>query len=269
MYSRTKDRAGQTFGRLTALYPNGRQKRVTIWRCRCQCGNEVDVRGSNLSQKVNPVTSCGCALGYEDLTGRKFSRWTVLRRDGNDSSRNARWLCRCECGHEGRVSSDALRHGGSQSCGCIVGESHGMSFTPEYAAWGQMIGRCYNPADQQFKNYGARGIWVCDEWRGSFSAFFAHVGLRPSDKHSIDRKNNNGHYEPGNVRWATKIEQANNTRRTVRVEQDGEMRPVALIARESGASPITVASRIKAGMPLAVALKKPKGRHYRGPRVSP
>lgn len=187
-----------------------------MWVFRCDCGNEKTIRACNVKAKVNPTTSCGCALGYEDLTGRRFGRWEVMARRGNDNYRNARWLCRCDCGIQSLVSSDALRSGQSKSCGCIVKTQMGDSGSPEYAAWGAMIRRCHNPSDPHFVNYGARGICVCDEWRGSYAAFLAHVGRRPSELHSIDRVNNDGNYEPGNMRWATRSQQNSNTRRNKR-----------------------------------------------------
>lgn len=83
----------------------------------------------------------------------------------------------------------------------------------EYQCWWNMLARCYNPQDERYKWYGARGIQVCERWRASFTDFFADMGNRPSPKHSIDRKNNDGNYEPRNCRWATVKEQANNQRR--------------------------------------------------------
>jgi hypothetical protein len=91
-----------------------------------------------------------------------------------------------------------------------------MSGTPEHIAWKQMRGRCNNPRNRCFKHYGGRGIKVCDEWN-SFEAFFAYVGKRPSDKHSLDRINVNQGYEPGNVRWATSEQQQNNRRNNSRI----------------------------------------------------
>lgn len=91
-------------------------------------------------------------------------------------------------------------------------ERHGMGDTPEYEAWCHMKGRCYNPQTKQYKDYGGRGIRVCDEWRESFLAFLDHVGRRPNPQYSIHRIDNDGNYEPGNVKWATRQEQASNKR---------------------------------------------------------
>jgi len=97
-------------------------------------------------------------------------------------------------------------------------KTHGMCKTPEYLTWQHMKSRCYNPKATQYSDYGGRGITVCAEWRDDFEAFFAEVGLRPSPEYSLDRKEVNGNYAIGNVRWATAEEQANN-RRNKRLEQ--------------------------------------------------
>lgn len=163
-----------------------------------------------------------------DLTGRTFGRLTVIAfAGGQGAGRPARWFCRCSCGGNVTTTASALVRGQSTSCGCYRREqiskakrTHGESSwkqhhaTPEYSAWHGMIGRCHNQNDQNFRLYGERGIVVCARWRGSFEAFLADVGRRPSPTHSIDRIDSNGNYEPGNVRWATVFTQ-NRNRRTV------------------------------------------------------
>lgn len=91
-------------------------------------------------------------------------------------------------------------------------ESHGMRHSPEYQSWRHMKHRCNNPANPHYQNWGGRGITVFPEWVNSFSAFYAYVGPKPGPDYSIDRIDNNGNYEPGNVKWSTPLEQANNTR---------------------------------------------------------
>ena len=149
-----------------------------------------------------------------DMSGRVFGRLTVLARAENSGTRT-RWLCRCECGVEKPFQGGDLRVGKVVSCGCFrheVHTRHGLHGTREYGIWSGMIARCTNPSNTAFGYYGARGITVCDEWRSSFESFLEHIGPRPSPKHSVDRINNDGNYEPGNVRWATAKEQANNKR---------------------------------------------------------
>jgi hypothetical protein len=158
------------------------------------------------------------------LSGFVFHYWTVIGESGRRSANRNRYvLCRCECGTEREVFLPNLKNGKSKSCGCRPGKrvvplnfKHGMSETPEYQAWNSMIHRCTKKNDPGWKHYGDRGIRVCDAWLDrdhGFALFFDHVGQRPSDEHSLDRIDVDGHYEPGNVRWATREEQSRNRRK--------------------------------------------------------
>lgn len=162
-----------------------------------------------------------------DLTGQQFGRWTVIGRSPK-SARNALWICKCACGTVREVSSIHLRSGSSQSCGCLNRErlreawtTHGMSRSREYESWKQAKQRCHNPNHPQFPDWGGRGITMCPEWRNDFRAFFAYMGPRP-DGHTLDRIDNNGNYEPGNCRWATRKQQQRNRSNTVMFEYAGE-----------------------------------------------
>ena len=158
-----------------------------------------------------------------DMTGAVIGGQTVIAQDGVDRHGQARWSVRCVCGSVRAVAGGKLRRGEAGSCGCQKtqkltvahtrhGAAAGGSLTPEYRAWSGMIDRCERPSFSQFADYGGRGIRVCEEWRRDFAAFLAHVGPRPSSQHSIDRIDNARGYEPGNVRWATRTEQARNKR---------------------------------------------------------
>lgn len=163
---------------------------------------------------------------YIDETGNKYGRLTVLSKASKDKWSSILWLCSCTCGNAKVILGKYLRNGEVKSCGCAkadlikaartkhgqAGTHKGKERTIEYSTWASMIRRCYNKKEDNYKYYGGRGIKVCKSWRESFEAFFNHVGIKPSSKHSIDRINNDGNYEPGNVRWATPKEQRTNKR---------------------------------------------------------
>ncbi|KKN30611.1 hypothetical protein LCGC14_0832250 [marine sediment metagenome] len=125
----------------------------------------------------------------------------------------------------------------------------GLSRSPEYKIWSGMIERCHNPKTVPYKNYGGRGIHVCDEWRGrgGFVRFIEHVGRRPSSELTIGRIDNDGHYEPGNVRWETRVEQMANRRITRHVTIRGETMTLTAWARHIGIAVPTLSRRLRLG----------------------
>jgi hypothetical protein len=124
---------------------------------------------------------------------------------------------------------------------------HGMARTPEYDIWVDMKGGCYNPNHHKYPDYGGRGIMVCDEWRHSFVPFLNHIGKRPDPNLSLDRINNDGNYEPGNVRWATRIEQMRNQRKSIYVELDGQRLALKEICLRRGVSYEAMLRRLYCG----------------------
>lgn len=154
-----------------------------------------------------------------DLTGKVFGRLMVLSRAGVNAAKHPLWKCRCECGQEVTIRGQSLRLGDTQSCGCLHKEraseahrTHGQCKTPEHTTWLNIIQRCTNQRRADYARYGGRGIGVCERWRASFAAFLEDMGPRPSNDHSIERKDNSVGYEPGNCVWATQSEQLANRR---------------------------------------------------------
>jgi hypothetical protein len=192
-----------------------------------------------------------------DITGSVFGKLTVVCKAGNRKSGESKWMCVCECGGSTITTSSKLRKGHSKSCGCIVGEKHGLAGTPEYCTWQRMINRCYLESCKDYKDYGGRGIRVCDEWLNSFSAFLFDMGLRPSPKHSIDRIDNNGNYERENCRWATNVTQANNRRTNVVIEYNGQKLTAFEWSIITGIDQEQIAKRIGRGWTPERALTQP------------
>lgn len=199
-----------------------------------------------------------------DLTGMRFGELTVCHAIDERMWGCVMWVCKCDCGNSTKVSSANLTRGNTSSCGHLrvtrgveLRTTHGLSDTPEYMAWGDMIKRCTNPNDKGYHNYGGRGISVCYRWLSSFENFYADMGPRPSDDHSIDRRDNDGNYEPGNCHWATKEEQDNN-RRTNRVFYYKDKRyTISQLAKEFGINYETLRNRLNRGWSIENAVETP------------
>jgi hypothetical protein len=199
-----------------------------------------------------------------DLTGQRFTRWTVLRQAASsDSGQGAKWLCRCECGTERLVLSISLRSGSSTSCGCLKVEKqtrrlfrHGFTGTRIHRIWLQMLQRCLNPNHRAYRYYGGRGITICERWK-VFENFLADMGEAPAGL-SLDRfPNRNGNYEPGNVRWATHTEQMDNTSRNRHYFYKGQRYCISALARFAGIPERTLYHRlVKMQMPVEQAIQR-------------
>ena len=182
----------------------------------------------------------------EPKVGEVFGRLTVLKYVVGPPSG---WLCSCSCGGSRVVSPTRLRTGHTKSCGCrfIEGVStHGLSKSKTYKTWQQMVQRCTNEKATGYENYGGRGITICERWM-KFENFLADMGERPEGK-SLDRRTNDGNYEPGNCRWATPKEQQINRRVRVMVKVDGQVMRVRDACLLLGVHSGTIHKRIKRGV---------------------
>lgn len=181
---------------------------------------------------------------FIDLTGQKFGRLTVIERAKDHIQTNGRhivcWLCKCECGNTCEVRSADLKRGATVSCGCYGKEQrlkastkHQHTHTKLYSVWSGMIQRCTNSKARNYHNYGGKGITVCDEWLHDFQAFYDWaMASGYADNLTIDRIDNNKGYSPDNCRWATRIEQNNNTSRNHLITYNGKTQTIAQWARE-------------------------------------
>ena len=240
--SKFKDLTGQRFGKLMVvsraddyIKPNG--NKIIQWRCVCDCGNEVVVRGEYL--KSGHTKSCGC-LTSENLVGMKFGRLTVMDRESPKSKKaKGLWVCKCECGNVIKVNTSDLKSGNTTSCGCKRKETlrqlrtkHGESNTRLYNVWSDMKKRCYNTKNVDYKNYGGRGITVCDEWM-DFQNFYewaianGYDETAPRGQCTIDRIDVDGCYEPENCRWVDRYIQMNNKRNNRILTYNGESHTLA------------------------------------------
>ncbi len=189
---------------------------------------------------------------FRNLLGQRFGNLEVIGRGVKTGiSGNARWLCKCDCGRERTISAYLLFRHEEHACECKL---HRKIFSSEYATWRGMKTRCNNPTNPQYFRYGGRGIKMHKEWVNSFQSFFAYMGNKPSENHSIERINNDGNYEPGNVTWALIAEQARNRRSTRFLEFDGQRLTCTEWARKLGVSSGCIQTRLKAGWPLEKAL---------------
>jgi len=227
-----RDLAGHRYGRLWVIRDSGERtaSRDKKWLCSCSCGSGrlSAVVGQKL--RSGHTRSCGClqvesnaakkgkTVDRSSLVGRKFGRLTVVEDSGKRAVGNVIYSCICECGNTSNVRAYALKNGDTTSCGCYFTEqnySHGLYSHYLYRTWANMVARCHKPSSISYPNYGGRGISVHAAWRDEPTEFINWIdgtlGERP-EGHSLDRIDNDGNYEPDNLRWADAETQTNNRR---------------------------------------------------------
>lgn len=196
------------------------------------------------------------------LIGLRFGALVPIARAGSQR-RYAMWLCACDCGQQVTVRSDHLLYGVKKACQINnhrwrVPKPPGVTtkYRSEFKSWEHMRRRCNDPKEKTYANYGGRGIKVCARW-GKFANFIADMGPKPSPKHTIDRKNNNGNYTPKNCWWATPRQQSRNTRRSVFVRYEGKRVLLCDLVEQLGLNRQMVYGRLKIGWSLKDALSLP------------
>ena len=188
----------------------------------------------------------------EDITGRKFGRLTAIRYAGKSKGKQTLWECKCDCGKNVIVHHQNLKSGHTSSCGCFNLEStikrsstHGGSKTRLYTIWHDMLNRCYKENHRCYKDYGGKGVFVCDEWKNdkeSFCLWALSHGYKPGL--SIDRIDNDKNYCPDNCRWVTMHQQSLNTSKNVKITYDGKTQTLKEWANELGIKNTTLHNRI-------------------------
>lgn len=213
------------------------------------------------------VSTAPSSRKFMDLTGRRFGKLAVVGYAGyfqNPRGRATTWDVTCDCGVRAVVRAGHLRSGHTTSCECdhesllasgANRRTHGWSGRKGFSNWRAMIDRCTREGATGYGYYGGRGVTVYDPWVSNFDMFIEHIGPCPGAGYTIDRIDPNGHYEPGNVRWATRAEQMRNTRRNVLAEHRGVVRCVAEIERIEGIPRGFLYAHIEAGLPLQEALE--------------
>lgn len=202
---------------------------------------------------------------FVDLTDLRFGSLTVVKRVAN-RHRNSMWACACDCGNTTEVSSSDLTRGHTRSCGCLKVDFCKQHFTkhnaynsPLYVVWFDMKRRCHDERDAAYKNYGQRGISVCNEWLESFACFKEWAeGSGYREDLSLERKDNSKGYCPENCKWATAKEQANNRRSNVNITYNGQTRTLKQWSEVIGLSYNTLWWRWKAGWDIPSLLLTPQ-----------
>lgn len=251
------DLVGQRFGQLVVREFHHRESgKDSYWLCDCDCGETTIVLSANLTRKTGGTKSCG---HIDSIVGQRFGRLVVESLAFVEVY--SYWNCRCDCGNSVIVRRNGLTTGNTQSCGCLWVESkviHGERNNDLYATWSSMKRRCDNPKDKKYKDYGGRGIKVCERWY-DFKNFLEDMRPRPTNKHQLDRIDVNGPYSPENCRWATAKENMRNKRDNRYITYQGVKKTLVEWSEITGLGSGLIARRLDDGWSVKQALLTPVG----------
>jgi hypothetical protein len=250
------DYTGKRFGLFVVIgFDSQRSKpRKVYWKCKCDCGKEFSIR----QDRFKTQRSCGCIRAESLVIGQTFGRLTVLEiaHDKKTHNQGVCFKCQCACGNIHYASLMHLNSGAVRSCGCLLKESatlfqttHGKSKTRLFRIWSGMKQRCTNPIGKDYSKWGGRGIRVCDEWIADFMNFYSWAITNCYSEHlSLDRKDNDGNYEPSNCKWSTPLQQQNNSRLNKSVIINNKyFNSLSSVAREYGISYHSILNHYKSG----------------------
>ena len=275
-----EDLTGQVFGNWTVLEFSHKDKyNHAKWKCQCGCGTIKVLFAGDL--KRGSTVSCGCLKNQllskqniVDIVGQRFN-FLVVESFSHTGIGGAFWNCKCDCGEHKVLRGSDIKSGETKSCGCYRKEvahnkaTHGRSKDPVYIVWRNMCSRCYDPNSPGYKDYGGRGIAVCDEWRGEggFIVFLREMG-ECEEGYTLDRINVNGNYEASNCKWSTYEEQNRNKRNNRSITFNGKNRLMVEWAELLGMSVDTLKNRLgklgwseEKALTTPVAIKFRNGRH--------
>lgn len=259
-----RDFTGKKIDKITVLKRLPMTKSYVEYECQCQCGEIFTASASYLTS--NSKKSCKKCREpkVKDISGNKYGRLTAIKYAGKSKGKQTMWECLCDCGNIVIVEQQNLVGGHTKSCGCFNAEeiakrnrTHGDTKTRIYRIWHDMMYRCYSEKHDSYYLYGGKGITVCKPWHNynNFKKWALENGY--SDDLSIDRIDGEKNYEPSNCRWATLIEQANNTNRNRIFEINGKRDTLANWCRAYNMSYSTVFGRIYDGWNIIDALTRP------------
>lgn len=267
--ARKNDLVGKKIGKLTIMKRLPMKKSYVEYECLCDCGNTIIKAHSNLVSTVGEKCCSNCKTPkVEDISGKRFGRLTAIKYIGKSKGKQTLWECKCDCGNIAIVHHQNLKSGHTSSCGCYNSEvaserekEHGQSGTRLYNIWHDMIYRCYNGNHRSYKDYGGKGIIVCNEWKDDFEAF-RNWAIENGYKEnlSIDRIDTNKNYCPENCRWATNIQQANNTSRNLIFTVDGYTDTLDNLCRKYDIPYSLAHSRVYRNWDIKKALTEPSQR---------